>query len=388
MLTPEEQERLLLRHVMLSRSGDEVLHTQLTRALRHLIVNYFEDGERFYTEEDLGGKLGLSVGTVRRSLNRLVDDGLLTRSRGKGSFVRKAINTPGEGLRVIAVVNTFDSPFNSLLLREISYLCQCRRYSLELINPCQDERVSRALEVGDVSGARIGFLFLCLDPDFTCDLTRTAQSRGIPSVNIDTWIPGYPGVQVCVDNRIGMDMGVAHLHELGHRHVALLLCEQPDHENIRERTLAFEEALAARGMTGTKVMMSPSPDFEGLSEVMRFPTQERYNANIDARVADRVVLTGASAVFCVSDIGAAFLMKRLQMTGRRIPEDISVMGFNDEGSALMLYPELTTIAQPYPEIASVALGFLERFDASTRHIRLIPSLAARKSTGAPCAHCV
>ena len=89
----------------------------------------------------------------------------------------------------------------------------------------------------------------------------------------------------------------------------------------------------------------------------------------------------ASAVFCVSDIGAGFLMKRLQMVGVRIPKDVSVMGFNDEGTCLMMHPELTTIAQPYPEMAAAALDNLEQLDVFTRHIRIDPLLVVRKSTG-------
>ena len=383
MLTTEEQERLLHRHVLLSRSSDEPLHAQLTRSLRHLILDYFEKGERFYTEEELGGKLGLSVGTVRRSLNRLTQEGLLLRSRGKGSFVCRTMQDNSGGLRVIAVVNTFDSPFNGLLLRELSYLCQRRRHTLEVINPGQDDRVSRAIDVAANPGTRMAFVFLCLDPDFTYDLARATQGRNVPSVNIDTWIPGYPGVQIGVDNRLGIELGLAHLSELGHRRIALLLSEYPEHHNIADRVAAFHAGIAARSLEGAMIESSPPLEFPDLSAEFRFPTQERYNARIDACAAERVIKAGASAVFCVSDIGAGFLMKRLLMAGVRIPEDISVMGFNDEGTGLMMYPELTTIAQPYPEIAAAALDNLEQFDDSTRHIRIDPRLVVRGSTAPP-----
>ncbi len=381
MSPPEEQERLLYRNVLLSRNSAEPLHAQLTRSLRNLVVRHFEEGERFYPEEELAEKLGLSVGTVRRSLNRLVQEGLLQRRRGQGSFVSRTGLNRNQGLRVAAMVNTFDSVFNGMVLRELSYLCHRRGHSLEVINPGQDERVSRAIDSVAIPSGQIGFIFLCLEHDFTYDLLQAMQGRHVPSVNIDTWISGYPGIQIGVDNRLGIELGLDHLRELGHRRVALLLSEWAEHENIRERVEAFHKGISERGLEGSVVEPSPLPEFADLSAELHFPTQERYNARIDDAVARRVLETRASAVLCVSDAGACLLMKRLQMAGRRIPEDISVMGFNDEGGGLLVYPELTTIAQPFAAMATTALDSLESFDSTQRHIRLEPALTIRKSTG-------
>ena len=133
------------------------------------------------------------------------------------------------------------------------------------------------------------------------------------------WIRGYPGVQVAVDNRRGIELGLDHLNELGHRHIALLLSEDAEHDNIRDRISAFREGVSARGIEGSVVESSPRPEFSDLSAELRFPMGATYDARIDARTAERVLDTGASAVFCVSDIGACFLIKRLSMAGVRIP---------------------------------------------------------------------
>ncbi len=383
MISPEEQERLFNRHVWLSRESHEPLHAQLTRTLRNLIVRYYEKGERFYPEEELSERLGLSVGTVRRSLNRLVDEGLLQRHRGQGSFVSRTGLEAGEGLRVMVVVNTFDSLFNNMLLRELSYFCQQHNRTLEALNPGQDERVSKVIELATAPKARVAFIFLCLDPDFTYDLLQAAQSRNIPSVSIDTWLPGYPGTQICVDNRRGIELGMEHLRHLGHRRIALLLSENPEHENIRDRVSAFQAFIAAHGLEGVMIEPSPTPSYPHLSAIMHVSTQDRYDGRIDEATARRVIESNASAVACVSDIGACFLMKRLQMMGKRIPEDVSILGFNDEGAGLMMYPELTTIAQPYSAMAKTTLDILGQLETSPRHLRLEPNLIVRKSTG-PC----
>ncbi len=366
---------------MLSRSSSEPLHAQLTRSLRNLILHNFDDGESFYPEETLGERLGLSVGTVRRSLTRLMDEGILDRHRGRGSFVRRNTSSRGKGFRVAVVLNTYDSFFNRTLLREISFLCQLRGYLLDVSNPGQDRRVSTILGPVAIQEKGLGFLLLSLDQDFTYDLCRGAEERGIPFVSVDTPIPGYAGAEVKVANRKGIELGVTHLAQLGHRRIVLLLSEDPFHANIVERVEAFNECTAALGIDGFIVESAPDPTFEDRSHAMVMSTEERYDNRINAHVTQQVRDTGATAVFCVSDIGACLLMKRLHLAGVRIPEEMSIMGFNDEGICRLVHPELTTIAQPYAEMAAQIMNLLETYEACPQHFRLEPRLIIRESTG-------
>ncbi len=380
MLTQEERQRLLRYNVLLRRNSDEPLHAQLTRSLRHLVLRYFSKAEQFYTEEELAEKLEISVGTVRRSLNRLVEEGLLERRRGQGSFVCQTERERQKGHRLYAFVNTFDSFYNNMFLREFSGLCLKHGHTLEVVNPGQDDLSGRILAFASGHQERTGVLFLSLEADFVYDLGQVVRSRHLPSVNIDTWLPCYPGNQIGIDNRQGIELGLDHLCKLGHHRIALLLSEWTGHENIRERIEAFQDGVAARGIEGILIEASPLPEFEDLNAELRLPTQLRYDYLIDAQVAGRVLDSGASAVFCVSDIGACFLMKRLNMACKRIPAEISVLGFNDEGIGMMVYPELTTIAQPFAGIAETALDMLESLDDSTRHVRIAPTLVIREST--------
>jgi LacI family transcriptional regulator len=381
MLSPEEQDRLLRYNVLLSRKSDAPLHAQLTRSLRLLVLRHFEVGEKFYTEEELAEKLALSVGTIRRSLNRLVDEGLLERYRGQGTFVLRASREQSEGLQIITLVNTFDSFCNNMFLRELSYQCLKRGHTLEVRNPGQDMRASRAFEPDLFEKNHTRFIFLALEPQFTADLNRTMLRHNIPAVSIDTWLSGYPGIQIGVDNRRGIEVGLDHLRELGHRRVALVLSEWIGSENIRERAEAFESYIEAYGLDGCVIESSPLPEFPELADELHLPTGERYAHIIDDAAARRVIEAGVTAAFCVSDIGACYLMKHLQQAGKSVPADFSVIGFNDEGTGLMVYPELTTIALPYAASAETAIGCLERADGATRHQRIEPGLVIRASTG-------
>jgi len=380
-ISPEELDRILRKSVLLSRNSTEPLHAQLTRALRNLVLRNFEDGEAFYPEEILSDRLGLSVGTVRRSLTRLMEEGLLERHRGRGSFVRRNSGARQNGFRIEVLLNTYDSFFNRTLLRELSFLCQINGMLLDVINPGQDWRVADIQGFEHEAAERFGLIFLSLDADFTYDLFRSAEARGIPSVNIDTPIRGYPGRQIRVENARGIELGLAHLAQLEHHRIALFLPEEPEHDNIVERVEAFKRTAAFLGLEGVVIVSDHEPICEDFSHDMRLSTEARYDLRVSLPVARQLRDSGATAVFSVSDIGACFLMKRFHSMGVRIPDDVSIIGFNDEGMCRLVYPELTTIAQPYAEMAAETIRLLEHPEEEARDLRLEPRLIVRDSTG-------
>ena len=396
MLSSKQKEMHLRNCVLLSRDGTEPLHAQLTRSLRNLIVRHYADGEPFYPEQELCMKLDVSMGTLRHALARLVEEGLLERHRGKGTIVKRKRLDSLLGFQVVMLVNTYDSFFNRVLMREIAHQCRIRNMPLDVINLEQDKS---AMQVLDACLARrgieyhrrvrstakdgrpvLGFIFLSLLPDFTYDLYRATESRGAPSVNIDTWIAGYPGSQIVADNRKGMEQGMNYLVSLGHKRITLLLSEQAWHPNIAERIGVFRESVKKHGLHGAIVETEPIPE---TWDELRLPLESSYDWRVNDDVAKSVLATNPTAVFAVSDIGACMLMKRLQMAGKKIPDDISVMGFNDEGICRMVYPELTSIAQPFEEMSEKTVQLLARPEREAQHHILAPRLIARNSTASP-----
>ncbi len=226
----------------------------------------------------------------------------------------------------------------------------------------------------------LGFIFLSLLPDFTYDLFRATDSRGAPSVNIDTWLEGYPGSQIIADNGRGMEQGLEYLAALGHKRITLLLSEQAWHPNIAARIEVFENFTRENGLHGAIVETEPVPE---AWDELRLPLENSYDWRVGEDVANAVLVTRPTAVFAVSDIGACMLMKRLQMAGRKIPDDISVIGFNNEGICRMVYPELTSIAQPFEAMSEKAVQLLTQLGRPPEHHLLEPRLIVRDSTGPP-----
>lgn len=394
MRSPKQKDRLLLKGVLLSRDSDEPIHAQLTRSLRDFIIRHYADGERFYPEEELSVKLDVSVGTLRRTLSQLVEEGLLERRRGKGTVVTRRQLDALLGFQVVMLVNTYDSFFNRVLMREVAHQCRIRDIQLDVINLEQNKSAMplldaclarRAVEHPLFSGrgknnsrTALGFIFLSLLPDFTYSIHRAVESRGITSVNIDTWLAGYPGSQIGVDNHRGMEAGMTYLASLGHKRISLLLSEQAWHPNIAERVAVFRAFTQQHGLHGAIVETEAIPE---TWDELRLPLESSYDWRVNDAVTKAVLATKPTAVFAVSDIGACMLMKRLQMAGVAIPGDISVMGFNDEGICLMVYPELTSIAQPFEEISEKTVQLLTKATREPIHYKPAPRLVVRQSTG-------
>lgn len=142
------------------------------------------------------------------------------------------------------------------------------------------------------------------------------------------------GDRVAVDAHQGGRLVAQHLIALGHQKFALLFPTQPT-ANIRARAAGFYAAVAAAGLTVD-------------------PAQSLVAGTLTKRggyaATDAVLATKATAVFAANDEMAIGLYRGLNERGIRVPQDLSVVGFDDIDLAEYVAPKLTTVAQPIEEI--------------------------------------
>jgi DNA-binding LacI/PurR family transcriptional regulator len=161
--------------------------------------------------------------------------------------------------------------------------------------------------------------------------------RALPSVIISAPRLDIPYSYVNSDNYGALRQIVTHLAGLGRRRIMLLQPSEPGGDYL-ERARGYHDMISALGL-------------EPLAIPIDYPITEM--------VVEKQILAGApDALIAPSDHEALALVSRLQRRGVRVPQDLAVVGFDDEDFAADMFPALTTVSQPLSEMARRATRYL------------------------------
>ena len=190
-------------------------------------------------------------------------------------------------------------------------------------------------------------------------------------VLINRFIPEIASRCIALDNYKGSYLATEHLIRQGHQHIGYI-CSSHDIDDAYDRKTGYLQALEDNGITVKEEYIEyGEPDEEG---------GEQAVINLIAKN------TPITAIATYNDYMAAGCMALLQENGIRIPEDMSVIGFDDGHIARYIYPRLTTIRYPIQIMANQAVNLslkLASRDAEeqTDHKLFIPILVRRSSVG-------
>jgi LacI family transcriptional regulator len=190
----------------------------------------------------------------------------------------------------------------------------------------------------------------------------------LPVVMVSCW-DDYTDC-VAVDDYEGVELAIGHLTELGHRRIAYVTDELIESTTRRVRLDAFERALMRH-------------DLPFHAEWIIHGALEGAEPGRLAEVFDRP--EHPSAVVATNDNIAIALIEQLEARGRRVPDDVSVVGFDGSAVGALARVALTTVAQPAERLAQQSLTLLlDRItrgpEAPMQHVRLEPRLIVRGST--------
>ena len=236
---------------------------------------------------------------------------------------------------------------------------------------------------------------------YSCGLDSKAVEwltrRGLPMVFVDQ-VPGAGVSSVNVDDRAGARAAAQHIVDLGHRRVGIINRELGGHDLVaahyagdlhvsNQRHLGWTEPLTAAGVEITIVQESTKPVDETSGEPVRPEDAVAEAARELLQRPDR-----PTAVLCFSDVTAYRVIRAAEELGLRVPQDLSVVGFDDSPLARRMRPALTTVRQDVREKGRSAAAALTAAIQATqsgkkapraKRVLLPTELVVRDSTAPP-----
>jgi DNA-binding LacI/PurR family transcriptional regulator len=263
----------------------------------------------------------------------------------------------------------FANPFFGSFSAGIAGVAEEAGYGLHFISPLHGS-LTRAIHRATVDG--IVAIGLTIDHPEIHEIRRA----GLPMVMVDSDVVGEVA-SVDVDDEAGARLAAAHLIELGHRDVAILAIDGPSAATqgeggvVGRRLRGYRETLAAAGidMPADETWTGPSTIAGGIDAVGRLWASGRR----------------PTAILAMSDAMAIGALRAIRAHGAVVPDDVSVVGFDDIDLAQSTDPPLTTVHQPVRGKGEAAvrllLSVIEGRDPRPGHRRLDTRLIVRGSTG-------
>jgi LacI family transcriptional regulator len=331
------------------------------------------------TMTDVANKAGVSVATVSRALK---GDGSAVSPETRERVLRAVAeldyhpnhlprNLRARSSRIFGlVISDIGNPFFTAIARGCEDVAQREGYNLVLSNTDEDEQRELA-SLQTMAAERAAGVVLASTGRENAGVRRLI-STGIPVVALDRRIEGVHVDTVVVDNETAAYEAVRHLIRLGHERIAMV--GGPEEASpIRERQAGYERALREHRLRHS----------HGLVRYGDLRERGGHRATLELLASD----DPPTAIFSVNNLTTLGVLTAIRELGRRAPDDVSVLGFDDVPTGELLDPPLTVVRQPTYQLGARATELLLRRvrepEAPVQEVVLAASLVIRPSTGPP-----
>ena len=342
------------------------LYYRLYEILRKQIENGdIAYGEKLESESMMMRRYDIGRLTVRSALSKLVNMGYLEKVQGKGTFCCYRPSTD-EPTAVDVLLNIGDTYFIPYYLKSISRVFNDENYSIHISDTKDSSEEIRRLLTKIADSGSNGII---LQPDYQAgqmspELEASLEhikNVNIPLVMIDSVYPMEGLSCVCLDEFKGGKIAGDYLLSLKHDKAAIIYLA--GHQDALLRRSGFLHTY----MQNNK----PVPREYHFQEGGFQPLIRDFKAGL------------FSAVFCYNDEMASNLLHKLKENGIRVPQDLSVLGFDDSVLAPATAPPLTSISHPKQllgeETAHLLIEFIQKKRQEPYQRLFVPDIAIRNS---------
>ena len=260
-------------------------------------------------------------------------------------------------------------------VRTIEAYLETTDYSATFFSCAHKQPGDSRLLLQEIANATDGLIVIAADNYLSdADLLQLWATRKIPIVSIIRRLPGDLVPSVRMSNDAGMRQLMNHLYELGHRQVAMCF-DRSMHPSASQRFRTYKACLQEFGLPDER---SLQVGMEGIN------LDDGYKAGLELLKISPL----PTAIIAFNDLTAFGIIASLCENGVKVPEDVSVAGFDDIRMAKYYTPSLTTIAADYEQIARQSADKLislvnepDNIGRQGDNIILMPKLKIRSSTG-------
>ncbi len=375
---------------ILSGVSSVPLYQQVAQYLRQRLADgTYPPASALPSEMELVSLLGVSRPTVRRALELLIQENVIQRVPGRGTF---AVEAPGKLTlkktgNIGLIVLEMRDHFVMRIVNGAEHVLAEKGFRPVLFNSgneigTEQRKLREMWETHTVDG----FLIMPSDSPLAPAALVELLAEGVPLVLVDRYFEDCSAPFVASDDLRGGQLVAEHLLSLGHRRVGFVTRPDIYISSVAQRLRGFRETLVSAG-----VEFDASLIFQGL---LPFLSQKHFQEHQLCFLAqfEREAICDylarpdrPSAIFACNDHIAVRVMEACREMGLRIPEDIALVGYADEPVASVLTPPLTTVRQnPYDMGARAASKLLDLLAGRpVDRVTLLPvELIVRGSCGA------
>lgn len=348
-----------------------------------IIMGELNEDAKLPTEVDLAKQFDVSRITSKRALEELRIQGYIYRIQGSGSFVasleKNSSNSSeaSDDSRRIAILLPFDQSMGGIInvINDASEVFNKYNYYITIHtfqNNAESERELLTQLYGD--GTK-GIIFYPFSDLRNLEIINKLYLNNYPLVTIDKYFEGIPVSSVVSDNLNSSLNATQYLIDQGHNKIGFISDATIESaHSVRQRYFGYCRALKKSDITIdeaiVKVGVYKNIEIEGYSTF--------YN-----RIMKEFMSKKVTALVCINDYVASVCMREALNLGYKIPEDLSVIGFDNIDLACHLQVPLTTVAQDFHSIGRIAAELImERIndDSEPRQVVLPTELIVRSST--------
>lgn len=309
------------------------------------MVNRLHGGGAMVTIRDVAKKAGVSTATVSRVINKkgkitketqlIVEEAIEELAYRPNALARSLSNR--KSYAVAFIVPTITNPFFPEMARAVEDVARNNGYNILLCNT--DDKRERFTEYVDSLTSQFVDGVIINSHNMEKRDLDILQKNNIPVVMMDRVLENAQATSITVQNREGARLATQHLMDIG--------CQRVAHISGMEN-----EYNSAQRMWGYRDVVSDLPWFD-----QSWIGKAEFNVNSGYQVAKEIFSRhpDVDGIFCANDLIAIGAVKAAYEWGKKIPNDLAIVGFDGINMSEQTVPSLTTVVQPIYDMGQLAM---------------------------------